>query len=164
MYTHLTSQLSSYIDVIGARLVTNNEIFIDNLVSICQYQSALERYAKIKSEMNSTQTKLSKLTAIKDQALVATVHTINRKQMVFLIKLMNAYAIIRLLNNPNILYLEAENGVEFIGKLTHENESVDIQIYEIIQENKDISFRLGLLGQVAENSGISVQARLMFLD
>lgn len=163
-YTHWTSPLRRYIDTIVGRLVTNTDVFIDDLVSICQYQSAIERYAKIKSEINSIQVKLAKLGIIKDKVLSASLHTINRKQIVFLLKSINAYAIIKLLNNPDVIYLESENGIELIGKLILEGDSVDLQIYEVIQEKKDIIIRIGLLTEGLGNSGKSVMARLLYLD
>ncbi|MFW9928861.1 MAG: ribonuclease catalytic domain-containing protein [Candidatus Thorarchaeota archaeon] len=163
-YTHWTSPLRRYIDIVVVRLALSNEsVYIDNLVGICQYQSAIERFSKTRADNYYIQQNLKRISQIKDKPLLAELYGLNRKQVVFIIKELNAYATIRLSNNPSLMLLEAEEGVEYLGELIELGKPVFFQIYEIYQEKRDINLLLGLLEHENVEHNNLLKARITFL-
>jgi hypothetical protein len=163
-YTHFTSPLRRYIDIVVVRLALNNEIYIDNLVGICQYQSALERFSRIKSDNYTIQQQVKKINKMKDKPLLARLYGFNRKQIVFLLKDLNAYATIRLANNPGLILLESEDGIEFQGEFINKGKDVLLQIVDTNQEKRDIFLSLGLLEKLQIDQKHFVRAKLTFLE
>ncbi|OLS16765.1 MAG: Ribonuclease R [Candidatus Heimdallarchaeota archaeon LC_3] len=163
-YTHWTSPLRRYIDIVVARLAINNDSYIDNLIGICQYQSALERFSKIKSDNYAIQLQVKKINKLIDKPLLAELYGFNRKQIVFLLKDLNAYATIRLAGNPGIILMEGEDGLEFQGEFINLGKEIFLQIVDVNQEKRDIFLRLGLLEKLQTVQKHHLKAKLTFLS
>ena len=163
-YTHWTSPLRRYVDIIVARLAFNNDAYIDNLIGICQYQSALERFSKIQSDNYSIQIQVKNINKLIDKPLLAELYGFNRKQIVFLLKDLNAYATIRLAGNPGIILMEGEEGIEFQREFINLGKEVLLQIIDVKQEKRDIFLLLALLDKLQTDQKHNVKAKLMFLS
>jgi hypothetical protein len=161
-YTHFTSPMRRYVDLLVARLALNSDLYIDNLTGILQYLSALERFSKIKVDSYAIQQQQRIISKIKDKPIQSELYGFNRKQVVFLLKDLNAYATIRLANNPGLILMENEEGIEFQGEFIHIGKDVLLQIVDVSQEKRDIFLSLGLLEKLQIDQKHHVRAKLMF--
>ena len=82
-YTHWTSPLRRYMDILVHRLLTNNEKHIDDLFYQCQYASAIERLNKIRYDQKLLAFKSNLILKVLDQPLTAILIQKNQYQALF---------------------------------------------------------------------------------
>lgn len=163
-YTQWTSPLRRYMDIIVHRLLFKE--YVENLIYKCQYASAVERLVKIKVENDALSTKGQYLAEHLDKPLTSNFARMNKRQIVIRVQTLKALLVSRVTSEPNLIYLDAENGVELAGQLLLPNDDFTLIIHDFTQEKRDLFVRFGLLDSstATPDPNMLVKAKIVFLE